>query len=725
MMTFKLAFLTLLLFCVNYSYAQPPEKNGFGGSALNPMDEYEDNKDSCKGSASSFNRQLTGKCTSTKLSFWGQARFPQLSYIANSGSKIMKGGNLKSAREISNIIFDQKRPTSNAHGLNLLFVFFAQFVDHNFAATPEKKGSHANIPVPKSDPVLKFKSLNFERSMRAKLQDNTTERPINTLPSSLDLVAVYGPDRKRNEMLVEKNDLDGELTGKLLYTKGGNLLPNNFKGALNAPDNSGKFFLAGDHRANENPMLVAFHTLFMREHNRLADLIRQKLGNIPGEDIYDRARSMNIAQFQKIVYEEFFPAITGKFLPAYEKFDSSINPTLSDIFAGAAFRIGHTMVSEKMPRYGPNGFLRSLDLMDLFFNEVKSFHNFKMESMIRGTAKSFAEEVDTKVVDVLRNGLFDNVKGANGFDLIAINIQRGRDHALPTYNEIRAEFNLPKVSRFSQITYDRDVQRKLSRAYSNRVNDVEAFVGLLAEDNVPGTGYGRTMGLIWEREFLRLRDGDQFFYLNEDKYHRMIKDNFKSWIEDMKTPGAFTLRDIITKNTRIRADQLPKNIFNLKLTSTPRPPARRQPSPNAPNAPNVPPTPTESFRERLFRTSKCDEDDNVCCAKSCESCGGSKCYQFNGGVKECCREIIKLGGHVCNENKMSGCIIKPTPSPVCHSNSKPICCAGTCGECGGKGCGKREGGQQLCCHHFILENNYKCGSEVIPGVFRNYGCLTE
>lgn len=48
-------------------------------------------------------------------------------------------------------------------------------------------------------------------------------------------------------------------------------------------------FIAGDVRANEVLPLTAMHTLFMREHNRLADEIAGKNPGLNDEEIYQRA----------------------------------------------------------------------------------------------------------------------------------------------------------------------------------------------------------------------------------------------------------------------------------------------------------------------------------------------------------------------------------------------------------------------------------------------------
>lgn len=577
--------------------AQPPKKNGNGEGSLDPGN-YK-NQFNCQSSNILRERSVTGQCTSTRVSFWGQARFGQFRYGKIVDTSKAFGNNLPSARLISNTISNQNSATFNKHGLNLLFVFFAQFMDHNMAATPENN-QHMDIPVPGNDLRPGRRFLPFKRSVRIKMQDSNMQRPINILTSALDLVAVYGASSLRNREVSERDGL-GEQTGRLLTSGNGGRLPINRRRAFNAPDNSSRFFLAGDHRANEHPLLLALHTIFLREHNRLVRLIKTRDGGNPiGKEVYKIARAMNIAQFQKIVFEEFYPAITGKHMDPYTGFKPNVDPTISDIFSGAAFRIGHTMVSENLPRWGKSGRLNPFKLRDVFFRTADKFSEDEMETFLRGTAQTLAEEVDTKVVNLLRNGLFQNtgVTGIeNGFDLVAVNIQRGRDHGLSRYNELRKLFGTKAFTKFSEISSNPQVAKQLSDAYRGRINNVEAFIGLLAENHKAGAGFGKTMYKIWKEEFHRLRDGDQFHYLREDKYPQFIKLKLGDWMAQMKKPGSLSLKDIIVRNSRILAKELPKtNIFN----------ARGKKLPNFPKSPSTPnPKPSKSPFPCLLSDSSC------------------------------------------------------------------------------------------------------------------------
>lgn len=508
-------------------------------------------------------RPVSGYCTSPTNPTWGQANSPHFSYIPGRSSSIPTGQSLKSPREISNILCAQSSNTRNSHRLNQLFTFFGQFLDHNLALTPENPKDTLDIQVPASDPRLNTAKLPFKRSVRTTKGVASGQRPLNSLTSAVDLVAVYGADPARNAALLE---LDAKRlpTGKLKVSHDG-LMPHNTVGMSNTPDTGKHYFLAGDKRCNEHPVLTAMHTIFMREHNRLVDVLKERIPSLSGKMRYEFARKLNVAQFQKIVFEEFYPAIIGSKLAPYRGFQRKVNPTVSDIFAGAAFRIGHTLVGMDIPRRGASmEQLAPIQKEDMFFKHASKFSSAQVDNLVRGVANSFAQEVDLKVVDLLRNFLFSNVKTMEGFDLVALNLQRGRDHALPKFNEIRALFGIAKAKSFSGISKNAETVRNLAQAYDDNVDDVEAFVGLIGEDHMAGSGVGRTMAAVWRAEFTRLRDGDQFFYLNSQKFPALLRSEMEAEWRSLMKGRASTFRDVIVRNSGVGLGQLPgEDIFKV------------------------------------------------------------------------------------------------------------------------------------------------------------------
>jgi hypothetical protein len=130
--------------------------------------------------------------------------------------------------------------------------------------------------------------------------------------------------------------------------------------------------------------------------------------------------------------------------------------------------------------------------------------------LLKYLASDPAQELDTKVVDSVRNFLF-GPPGAGGLDLASLNIERGRDNGLADYNTVRAAYGLPRVTSFAQITSDKAVQAELQQLYGN-VNNIDLWVGGLAENHVPGGSLGPTFTAIIANQFERLRDGDRLWY---------------------------------------------------------------------------------------------------------------------------------------------------------------------------------------------------------------------
>jgi len=151
----------------------------------------------------------------------------------------------------------------------------------------------------------------------------------------------------------------------------------------------------------------------------------------------------------------------------------------------------------------------------------------------------------------LRNFLFNipQIPGAFGMDLTALNIQRGRDHGLQDYNSYRNYFAGNKALSFEQINSDSLVWKKLAEAYGNDINNIDAWVGMLCEEHVPGGNMGITMHNILKAQFERVRDGD-FYYYKNDPYYRP---------KDVQEISNTRLADIIHNNTTLTSMQA--NVF--------------------------------------------------------------------------------------------------------------------------------------------------------------------
>ena len=190
-----------------------------------------------------------------------------------------------------------------------------------------------------------------------------------------------------------------------------------------------------------------------------------------------------------------------------------MNPGISNEFSTAAFRFGHSMLGDDVEFLDNNGLevADAVELSQAFFNPPLVTQN-GIDPLVKYLSSDPASEIDTKVVDSVRDFLF-GPPGSGGLDLASLNIQRGRDNGLADYNTTRAAYGLPRVTSFSQITSDVLLQAKLQQLYGS-VDNIDLWVGALAEDHVRGASVGPTMRAIISDQFQRLRDGDRLWYQN-------------------------------------------------------------------------------------------------------------------------------------------------------------------------------------------------------------------
>jgi hypothetical protein len=529
----------------------------------------------------------------------GQAGTDLVRFVASAygdGVSSPAGANRPGARLISNTLSDQTDPNNPSQDLDILnnhlltdyIYIFGQFLDHDLDLTSGQSGPNAEqFPIPPGDPNDPMGTEAFTRSEfdpnTGKIVNgqNIPRQQLNDITAWIDGSMIYGSDPVRASQL--RTHVGGRLKQQIEsdgHGGFGNFLPYNnstFFGSdapLKMANDSHivadtSLFAAGDVRANENIELTSMHTLFLREHNRLADLIHAQNPGLSDETVYQLARRRVGAELQYIVYFEWLPALLGpNALPAYTGYNPNVTADIANEFSTAIFRFAHSQLDNGIDRLNNNGTDittdpagAGVDLATAFFNPTLInlagvFDPFSghlstgINPILKGGASGIAQEVDVFAVRDIRNLLFGPT-GAGGTDLIARDIQRGRDHGLADYNTMRVAYGLSPVSSFSDITSDPVLAGKLEQLYGD-VNNVDAFVGILAEDHVAGADVGPLSKAVIASQFRRLRDGDRFFFLNTNEFSQ-------AEIRDIMNTSS--LSQIIQRNTVL--NDLQADVFHF------------------------------------------------------------------------------------------------------------------------------------------------------------------
>lgn len=403
---------------------------------------------------------------------------------------------------------------------------FGQFIDHDIILTESGTEVYCT-PIPQGDRFFDpfnegDKEFCIGRSIIAEGTGNGPDNPrehINGITAWIDGSAVYGSDEETANWL--RSFVDGKLK-----VDENNLLPwNTIDGTYdadfdpNAPfmaDDTGrndKLMVAGDLRANENIMLACLHLIFVREHNRMCDELKEEYPDWTDEELYQYSRKYIGGLIQNITFNEWLPA-TGIKLPQYAGYNPNLNPNITNEFSTSAFRIGHTLVNSKVMRMDPEtgdiALGGNLDLRFAFFNPLQ----LKADGpciYIKGATKQRVQFFDRMLIDDLRNFLF-GAPGSGGNDLASINIMRARERGVPDFNTIRENLGLEAYNSFDELNTDPNTSQKLSDIYLGDLNRIDSWVGILAEEPMENSIFGETTVEILLRQFLALRDGDRFYF---------------------------------------------------------------------------------------------------------------------------------------------------------------------------------------------------------------------
>ncbi|XP_070209163.1 peroxidase-like protein 3 [Littorina saxatilis] len=191
-------------------------------------------------------------------------------------------------------------------------------------------------------------------------------------------------------------------------------------------------------------------------------------------------------------------------------YNSGIDPRIFSVFSTSAFRFGHSMIPESFHIGSRTPLLR--DLFNKPFEVYDNLHHITY-GLINATGGNSqrAQRVDRHFVREITNHLFQPIdRPFNGLDLVALNIQRGRDHGLPSYPRFRQACGLRPVNTFQDSALG-TAGRDLAQIYSD-VNDIDVFTGSMVEPPEEGAIVGPTIACILARQFHSLKYGDRFYF---------------------------------------------------------------------------------------------------------------------------------------------------------------------------------------------------------------------
>uniref|UniRef100_A0A4W5PWT2 Eosinophil peroxidase n=1 Tax=Hucho hucho TaxID=62062 RepID=A0A4W5PWT2_9TELE len=356
----------------------------------------------CKtGCLSERYRSFTGECNNRHHPKWGAANTPYSRWLPPEyedvrgvprgwdPEHIYYNYTLPPVRLVSqDVLYTHNENISLDSSLSHLLVEWGQWIDHDFALTPQSPSTAAfrtgadctrtcsrdtpcfPIQIPLSDPRTGIQScMPFFRSAPSCVGSETFpgatphhhREQLNAITSFVDASMVYGSS---SPMAAALRNLSSPL-GLL---------------ALNdqASDQGLLFLLVivclwvklpvfcclGDSRANEHLGMIALHTLFLREHNRLVKELHLLNPHWSPDTLYQEARKIMGAVHQILTWEHYLPRVLGEtptslLMPPYRGYDPEIDPSIANVFSAAAFRFAHVTVQPMVARLGPGYSLAS------------------------------------------------------------------------------------------------------------------------------------------------------------------------------------------------------------------------------------------------------------------------------------------------------------------------------------------------------------------------------
>lgn len=460
--------------------------------------------------------------------------------------KSINGRELPTAREVS---LGVHRPTyqTDPH-FTVMLAVWGQFLDHDITATAAVQGQDGQpieccgegdepkhpecfpVRLGPGDPYFdkyNMTCMNFVRSAAASTGHLGPRQQLNQATAFIDGSVVYGASEDRINLL--RSQRDGLL--RMFNTPDNRtLLPVNTdpKDGCNELEQNlkGKYcFESGDARANENLHLTSMHLIWARQHNSIVAGLKAVNPNWDDERLFQEGKKIVGAQMQQIHYNEFLPILLG---PEYcqatgissnlttddDTYDPAVNPSIANGFAAAGFRFAHTLLPGLFRVTKNASDDAGMELHKLLFNPYSLWESKGVDDAVRSAINTKLGRSDPFFTTELTEKLFASRKSKKpGLDLVSLNIQRGRDHGLPTYPEWRVHCGFPEIKKWSDMkgVVDDESLQRMQDLFADPA-DVDVYTGGLSEPPEGDAILGPLLQCLITDQFVRMKKGDSHWY---------------------------------------------------------------------------------------------------------------------------------------------------------------------------------------------------------------------
>ncbi|XP_074495163.1 prostaglandin G/H synthase 1-like isoform X2 [Sebastes fasciatus] len=227
------------------------------------------------------------------------------------------------------------------------------------------------------------------------------------------------------------------------------------------------------------PGLTMYSTIWLREHNRVCDILKAEHPTWDDEQLFQTTRLIIIGEIIRIIMEEYVQQLSGYLLSL--KFD----PTM--LFE-ERFQYSNRIALEFSHLYHwhslmPDSFLIDGDEIPYsqFLYNTSLFLHYGVEKLVDAFSRQPAGQIGG---------------GRNSHEsLLTVServIKESRTTRVRPFNEYRKKFNLKPYSSFEEFTDDEEMARGLQELYGD-IDALEFYPGLLLEKARPTGIFGESM----------------------------------------------------------------------------------------------------------------------------------------------------------------------------------------------------------------------------------------